>query len=400
MPNTHQLSYLLVDDDTFMLTTITRQLNQLGIEKIQSTNSAHDALRLLANRNTPIHVVITDLNMPGMDGIQLLHHLGSLGFKVGVILISGEDPRLLESVTQLGEQYQLDIIGSLNKPVQTDILAELLKNYQPCEKKTSRGPGAMVFADELHQAIVNNELQVHYQPQICIQDHRLIGVEALARWTHSEKGPISPLTFIGIAEKHNMIGELTDSIFKQATSQLGKWRQQGLDITLSVNFSAHTLTRLELPELLAETLNNTGVPPEKLVVELTESALSQDANVSLNIMTRLRLKGFGLSIDDFGTGFSSLDQLKKIPFTELKIDQSFVHQSSENKASLAILESSIQLAKKLDILSVAEGVEDQRDWDLIKKLGCDVAQGYLIAKPMPAEEIIPWAKTYRLNHHT
>jgi len=116
-------------------------------------------------------------------------------------------------------------------------------------------------------------------------------------------------------------------------------------------------------------------------------------------MTRLRLKGFGLSIDDFGTGFSSLDQLKKIPFTELKIDQSFVHQSSKNQASLAILESSIQLAKKLDIFSVAEGVEDQADWDLIEKLGCDVAQGYLIAKPMPAKDLIPWAKAYRLYHH-
>ena len=165
------------------------------------------------------------------------------------------------------------------------------------------------------------------------------------------------------------------------------------------NFSAHTLTRLELPEFLSETRNNTGLPPEKLIVEITESALNQDAKISLNIMTRLRLKGFGLSIDDFGTGFSSLDQLKKIPFTELKIDQSFVHQSSKNQASLAILESSIQLAKKLDIFSVAEGVEDQADWDLIEKLGCDVAQGYLIAKPMPAKDLIPWAKAYRLYHH-
>lgn len=397
MPNTHNPSCLLVDDDTFMLKTVSRQLQKLGIEKLKVTDNAQSALSILANRSNTIQIVITDLNMPGMDGIQLLRHLGSLGFKVSVILISGEDPRLLDSVRSLGEQYQLDVLGCINKPIQTDALAELLKQYRPPKAKANHGPGAMVFADELHHAILNGDLKVHYQPQVSIRDKRLIGLEALARWTHPEKGPIPPVTFIGIAEKHGMIGELTESIFNQATTQLGEWLKVGLNVSVSVNFSAHTLSHLELPELIAETLTSTGVPPDKLVVELTESALVQDANVTLDIMTRLRLKGFGLSIDDFGTGFSSLEQLKQIPFTELKIDRSFVHKSSENQASLAILESSIGLAKRLNIQCVAEGVEDQADWDLVERLGCDAVQGYLVAKPMPAEDVMKWAKTYRLQ---
>lgn len=397
MNRTSPPSCLLVDDDTFMLKTITRQLQKLGIEDIHSTDCAQKALKLLSDRTHPIQIVITDLNMPGMDGIQLLRHLGSLNFKVGVILISGEDPRLLDSVRNLGEQYQLNILGCINKPVQSELLGQLLDTYEPNTRKADTGPGALIFADELHRAIINGDLTVHYQPQVCIKDKRLIGVEALARWQHPQKGHISPLTFIGIAEKNGLINELTESIFKQATQQLSQWLTLGFDISLSVNFSAHALNHLELPEFLAATLSATNIPHDKLIVELTESALGQDASLTLDIMTRLRLKGFGLSIDDFGTGFSSLEQLKKIPFTELKIDRAFVHNSSENQASLAILESSIGLAQKLNIRSVAEGVENQEDWDLVEKLGCDIVQGYLVAKPMPAEDVMPWAKKYRLE---
>lgn len=380
-----------------MLKTLSKMLESMGLTSIIQTDNAQDALKYIANRNNHIDVVISDLNMPEMDGIQLLRHFGSLGMSFSVILVSGEDPRLLDSVTTLAEQQHLSILGALHKPVRKADLEKLLRDYNPVQRETPDGPGAMVFADELQSAIINEDLTVFFQPQISVSDGQIIGLEALARWNHPEKGWIPPGVFIGIAEKYNMIQEITDLVFQKSITEAARLRGMGFDITVSINFSAQILSSLELPEVLCETLASSGVEPRHVVLEVTESTLADDMSVTLDILTRMRLKGFGLSIDDFGTGFSSMEQLRQIPFTELKIDRSFVHQASGNKASRAILESSIALAKKLNIDCVAEGVENQEDWDLITQLGCESVQGYFIAKPMPASEFPGWARSYATN---
>ncbi len=393
MPLSH-LSCLVVDDDLFMLKTLEVLLKQIGIQTIHSSDNAQDALKLIANQNNHIDIIISDLNMPEMDGIQLLRHLGGLGVAKGIILVSGEDPRLLQSVKTLGETFDLMVLGTLGKPVSKLELGGLIESYEPPSDTPPTGPAAMVFADELRSAITNNELTAHYQPQISLADGRIVGVEALARWRHAQKGMISPGIFIGIAEKYGMIQDLTTHIFSESIAQAAEWRGQGFDINLSVNFSAQALTQLDMPEVLYETVQASGLRPQNLTIEITESTLADDLSIALDILTRMRLKGFGLSIDDFGTGFSSLDQLQKIPFTELKVDRSFVHNAHANRACQAILESSIELTKRLGIASVAEGVEDESDLELVRAQGCDIVQGYYFARPMPAEEFIPWAREY------
>lgn len=404
MDDLSQTSCLIVDDDPFMLTALGKILESIGVGSVIRTDSAQDALKYIANRNNHIDIVISDLNMPEMDGIQLLRHLGSLGLDFSVILISGEDPRLLESVETLGAQQNLKILGSLSKPVRRDDLEALLRSYEPNKEDTPNGPGAMVFAHELQTAIINGDIDVHFQPQVNISDGRIIGVEALARWQHPDKGWIPPGIFIGIAEKYNMIRELTDIVFQKSITEAAHLRSLGFQITMSINYSAQVLCSLELPEVLSETLNSSGLEPHHIIIEVTESSLAQDMSITLDILTRMRLKGFGLSIDDFGTGFSSLEQLKQIPFTELKIDRSFVHQANQHQSSLAILESSIALSKRLGIHCIAEGVETLEDWDLVKDLGCDYVQGYYTARPMPAGKFIEWAKDYgskqRPQHNT
>lgn len=394
------LSCLVVDDDSFMLSTLTLLLKNMGLTRLYQADSAQDALRLIANRNNGIDIVISDLNMPEMDGIQLLRHLGALGVSLGVILVSGEDPRLLESVQNLGQQYKLRVLGSISKPVKKDILLNYISDFKKDIKPSPQGPATMVFADELQAAILADQLEVWYQPQVDVQTLQLVGLEALARWQHPDKGFIPPNIFVGIAEKYGMIQQLTDSILKQSVRQISEWAKLGFDISLSVNFSAAGLCHLEMPEVLHSTIRNSALRPDHLTIEVTESALPKDASATLDILTRLRLKGFGLSIDDFGTGFSSLEQLKLIPFSELKIDRSFVHAATDNKASQAILESSISLAKRLNIHCIAEGVETQADWDLVAELGCDRAQGYFIAKPMPASEFIPWVREFSKKRRT
>ncbi len=394
MPKLSELSCLIVDDDNFMLMALSKLLNAMGAAHVATCDNAQDALKHVANRNNQFDVIITDLNMPHMDGIQLLRHLSSLGMNFGVILVSGEDPRLLESVKSLGEQQKLSILGTINKPVRRDQLEQLLSDYQPQPSQAPQGPASMVFAAELQSAIANEEISIHFQPQVSLDDNRIVGVEALARWTHPDKGNIPPSIFIGIAEKHDMIGDLTNIVLQKSITEASRLRSLGFNITVSINFSAQVLSTLELPEILTETLSSSGLEPYHIIIEVTESSLADDMKIMLDILTRMRLKGFGLSIDDFGTGFSSLEQLRQIPFTELKIDRSFVHQASHNQASQAILESSIALAKKLQIKSVAEGVETQEDWDMVKGLGCDYLQGYYTAKPMPPEDFISWAKAY------
>jgi EAL domain-containing protein (putative c-di-GMP-specific phosphodiesterase class I) len=377
-----------------MLKTLEVLLKQIGVNTIHTSDNAHDALKLIANQNKHIDIIISDLNMPEMDGIQLLRHLGGLGVSKGIILVSGEDPRLLQSVKTLGETFDLMVLGTLGKPVSKSELGSLIESYEPSDDTPPTGPAAMVFADELRSAITQKELTVHYQPQISLVDGRVVAVEALARWRHPQKGMISPSIFIGIAEKYGMIDDLTTHIFNESITQAAQWRAQGFEIDLSVNFSAQALTQLDMPEVLYEPVQRSGMRPQNLTIESTESTLADDLSIALDILTRMRLKGFGLSIDDFGTGFSSLDQLQKIPFTELKVDRSFVHNAHANKACQAILESSIALTKRLGIASVAEGVEDESDLELVKAHGCDIVQGYYFARPMPAEEFIPWAREY------
>ena len=389
-----ELSCLVVDDDHFMLKTLEVLLQQIGVTKIATSDNAQDAIKHIASQNNHIDIIISDLNMPEMDGIQLLRHLGGLGASMGIVLVSGEDPRLLQSVKTLGETFDLMVLGTLCKPVAKQELECLIEQYEPAPDTPPTGPAAMVFADELKLAIANHEIKVHYQPQISLIDGRIVGVEALARWNHTEKGAVSPTIFVGIAEKYNMIHELTNQVFEQSLTQTSEWRSQGFDINLSVNFSAQALTQLDMPETIFDRLQGSALRPHNLTIEITESTLASDISIALDILTRLRLRGFGLSIDDFGTGFSSLEQLQQIPFTELKVDRSFVHNAHANKACQVILESSIGLTKRLGIKSVAEGVEDEEDLDLVKSQGCDIVQGYYFAKPMPPEEFIPWARDY------
>lgn len=391
----NRLTCLIVDDDRFLLHTLSLQLQQLGVKQILKAENAQDAITIITTND--IDIVISDLNMPQMDGIQLLRHIASLKIELGIILVSGEDQRLLESVENLAVQYHLRILGSIAKPVGNEALESVLNRHENSQQPSAQGPAILVFADELQAAILAGQLQVHYQPQVDVKTRKLLGVEALARWHHNDKGFIPPGIFISIAEKYGMIQQLTESVLSQSIRECSQWQKAGLDISLSVNFSAQGLSNLQIPELLGSSLIGTNLRPSQLTLEITESSLPRDACTALEILTRARLKGFGLSIDDFGTGFSSLDQLRRIPFNELKIDRSFVHNAGENKVAQAILESSIALAKRLGIPCVAEGVEDQADWDMVEKLGCDIVQGYFIAKPMAATEVLRWAEEYQRN---
>jgi EAL domain-containing protein (putative c-di-GMP-specific phosphodiesterase class I) len=220
----------------------------------------------------------------------------------------------------------------------------------------------------------------------------VVGVEALARWRHPQQGIVLPESFVKVLEDAGRIDELMWSILGKAVRFCSIINASGVETVIAVNVSLKSLGNMELANRIIEIVQGHGVAAEKMCFEITETAATTNLGAALENLTRLRMKGFGLSIDDFGTGYSSMQQLTRIPLTELKIDQAFVHNASGNEAANVVLRSSLHVAKELKIKAVAEGVETQQDWDVLQELGCDLAQGFLIAKPMDADSYLTWIK--------
>ncbi len=386
------LTLLVIDDDQYMLDLVQATFHRMGINNVICASSGERALGHLENDLQVIDIIFCDLNMPKMDGIELLRTFAEKQFTGGVALISSEDIGILRAAERLARAHGLNVLGKISKPLTPNALDELLLRYTPSADKKKRNSVGLLTKDMLCKAIEEDQIEVYFQPQINISTNKIEAVEALARWKHPKAGSVSPKIFIPLAESCGAINRLMEIVYEKAIIQAGRWARAGLSIKVSVNLSIDNLTRMDLPEFLYAMAEKQRVNPENVVLEITESRLLNNVKRALDVLTRLRLKGFGLSIDDFGTGYSSMEQLLNIPFTELKIDRAFVHGATKDPAARAILESSVNLAKKLDLFIVAEGTEDKEDVECVRALGCNLAQGYHYSEPMPVEEFDQWLK--------
>ncbi len=248
----------------------------------------------------------------------------------------------------------------------------------------------LLLRGDLRLAIEDDLLSLVYQPKISAESDRIIGVEALLRWEHPEHGFIPPDEFIGLAEHSGLIRPLTQWVIRTGLQQCAQWLKDGLDLKLSLNLSARNLLEEDLPESTERLLSELGVPPERLIFEITESVIMEDPERALKVVTELRDLGLGISIDDFGTGYSSLAYLMRLPAEELKIDRSFVMQMERDPGSATIVHSTIDLAHNLGLKVVAEGVESGATWNVLKELGCDLGQGYFFSRPVPVDGLLEW----------
>jgi len=385
---------LVLDDEPVMLEIIRSMLSNLGFADVTTCESGRQALDRLDGQGGDPDLILLDLNMPGMDGVEFLRKLVERHYAGSVILASGEDEQILQSAEALVRAHGITALGHLQKPVQPDALAALIEKWRPGMRHGARGAAKIYTVDEVRRAIANHELVNVYQPKVGVATGNVVGVETLVRWRHPGNGIVYPDQFIGVAEEHGLIDRLTQLVIGEALAQARLWLDAGLALHVAVNVSMDNLTSLNFPDLVSEQAAKAGVAAPELVLEITESRLMPNLVTVLDVLTRLRLKRFRLSIDDFGTGHSSLAQLRDIPFDELKIDRSFVHGAARNEKKRAICDASLGLARQLGIAVVAEGVEDQDDWRFLRNEGCDFAQGYYIAKPMPGAELTAWIEVW------
>jgi diguanylate cyclase len=249
-------------------------------------------------------------------------------------------------------------------------------------------PWRLSLLSQLDEAIENGEVWLAYQPKLDLLNRRTMGAEALARWTHPEKGPISPTEFVSAAEQNDRIERLTDFVLDKAVAAAADITRRGLDFGIAVNLSARMLSDRHLPDRVAATLKKHGLAPEMLTLELTETAAVSGSGTGIELLAKLRELGVKISIDDYGTGMSTLDYLKKIPASEIKIDQTFVKAMRDTRSDMIMVQSTIALAHSLGRTVVAEGVEDPHSLEQLTMLKCDVAQGFIVGRPMSFEEIL------------
>lgn len=395
--NVDHLHVLIIEDDDFQRQLVASMLRSLGATSISESGNGKEALDIIRGAGSrPVDVALCDLKMPGMDGMEFLRHLGQEGHKVAIVITSALDSKLLSSVGRMARMHGIKLLGTIEKPIMLERLREVLRMHNQAETKWQQPNAAKCFTlDEILQGIRANQFEPFFQPKVDFKTGRLVGAEALARWIHPEHGVIGPGAFIPQLEQNGDIDDLTFLMLEKTASACRLFLKKGRPLTFSVNLSLVSLGNLELAEKITQVIRKAEIDAEYIVLEITESAAMTDIAHALENLARLCMNGFALSIDDYGTGYSSMQQLTRIAFSELKIDQSFVKDFADNAALRIVVESSIDMAHQLAIKSVAEGVETQQDWDTLKSMGCDTAQGYFIAKPMDITAFQDFIESYR-----
>ncbi len=386
---------LIIDDERPICDLISDVAEAYGYRAFSATS--YDEAREILETVSP-NLIFIDLMLPDVDGIEIVRNIGAGKCDAKIVMMSGVNHKILASAIRVAVNQGLNVLGYLTKPFSVREVRELLD--------TGRRQEILPGEDELAHAIEHDKLTLFYQPKVQLghdQSMSVTGAEALLRWRHADYGLIMPDRILPVAEANDFMKPLTDSVIRMAIGQLRDWKNEGLDVVVSVNMPPNLLTDRHLPDQLAVMMADAQLDPGQLCLEMTENVAISDYVDAAEILTRFRLKGFGLALDDFGTGHSSLIQLHQMPFSELKIDRSFITEIETNHDAQIIVRAIVDLARNLELTVCAEGVETAGSLRYLRSVGCHLVQGYYFGRPTPpeafAELVRRWYKGSERSDH-
>ena len=390
LPNGRAGTLLVLDDDPASCELIEAAAEYAGF-MVRTTSDPIAFLRLYDDWH-PSHITL-DVHLDTLDGVEVIRTLAQRHCLASITIVSGAERRVREAVGRVAAEHGLALNGVLPKPFDYRQLAALLR--APGTPRIARfhadsaPAAASPTADELRAALSHDEFVPYYQPQVDLRSGRVYGFEVLARWRHPTQGILPPSAFLEQIEQERQSCRLTQSLLEQALCWMAS-ADIPADSTLCVNLSPTELDAPDLVEGLVVACRANGIPPGRLMLEITESAALNDTPAILAALTRLRIYGFKLAIDDIGIGFSSLGRLLRQPFNALKLERSFVIAMDGSTEARAVVSSLLELGKSLGLDTIAEGVETDANIEWLQQAGCSIAQGFRIARPMPGDRCLEW----------
>jgi EAL domain-containing protein (putative c-di-GMP-specific phosphodiesterase class I)/FixJ family two-component response regulator len=378
MPN-RKPTLVVIDDDIDIAEIIGQIGSQAGFDVQMVTDP--DTLYEDIDTHGPVAIVL-DLQMPKLDGIQVLRGLAQRKIKAGIILVTGMDERTIAAAELYGTERGLKVLATVQKPFSPEDLLETL-----LAARAATGP---LTVDDLRKAIDDERLLVYYQPTVVRRGDGTWDIqtmEALLRWDHPDRGILSPDAFLAMGEKSGLIRPMTDYVIQRGLEQLRAWQSSGMRLGLRINISASLLTDLDFPDRFERLMEELETDPAGVTMEITETAMLEQHADTFDILTRFRLKRLNLAIDDFGIGYSSLTQLFRMPFNEMKIDKSLMLRAPQSSEAKIMIDALVSLAHNLNLTVCAEGVESRESLEFLDGIGCDSAQGFYISKPIAAKDV-------------
>jgi len=388
----NSLRFLVVDDDRDQRYLLARTLAGMGTARVVEAPSGHEALAILDRASNAVDIVVTDLQMPEMDGMELVRRIGERKVPVSVILVSGLDGVLLASAATMAQAYGVRVIGTIEKPATRAKFYSVLGHFRAPVPATEAEDDA-VFAPtarDVLSGISAGQIEPFFQAVVELGSGKVVGAEALARWRHPTRGILGPDVFLPPLARAGYLDELSWIMLSMSAMEAGLWRRADLRMSVSVNVSATSLADTSYADAVTQIVTGHGLDPSEMILELTETEAILNIAAALENLTRLRIRGFGLAIDDYGVGYSSMQALSRMPFTEIKIDRSFVTAAAGDPKYRLMVEHTVAVAHQLGLKTVAEGVETRAECELLSSLGCDRIQGYLVAKPVEGSGFLRW----------
>lgn len=390
----HSLKVLILEDHPFQLMALHQMLNANGVFDVLAADSVEVACQILSRRGR-VDIAICDLQMEGADGLALIRHLAECDLAAALVILSGAETCVIDSVGAHARQLGLNVLGCLQKPASSSVLHQMLRRYleqDHIEPQTVGIPQSCELLDLTVAELLQSKDQwvVHYQPKVCF-DGQLVGVEALVRWQHPSLGLLSPAQFFPLIERADLLDTLSWHVLGQALAFSARFQARtGKALPVAVNIPPHLLARHDFYEQVKDALACHSVAASALTLEIVETAGSALDNQQLEGLLHLRILGCQLSIDDFGTGGSNVQRLLELPFSELKLPSEFVRGMAHDGRKAAVVAGALIMARRMNLNVVVEGVETVDDLLALKNLGHPVMQGYFIARPMPGGELQEW----------